>query len=191
MLKKILKACLLSVALFSMLIFTAPSVSLAQDAFPKMAVVDMNGILQHAKAGKTIQSQLEKKRASYQKQIKKQETALRSAEKVLLKEKGTLSASDFAKKRKIFEKKVLSAQKMVHEHKRTLEYGVSVALNVLKKSAAQVVADIAKERKLSMVFLKDSVVIAEKSLDITAESLKRLDAKITKIPVTWSLPNKK
>ena len=80
---------------------------------------------------------------------------------------------------------------MVHEHKRTLEYGVSVALNVLKKSAAQVVSDIAKERKLSMIFLKDSVVIAEKSLDITAEALKRLDAKITKIPVTWSLPKKK
>lgn len=161
----------------------APAV--ATQAFP-IAVVDMNKVLQVSEAAKNARDQLEAKRKEYQDQISTQENALRSTEQELAKEKASMSEADFNKKRQAFEAKIVEAQKLVQEHKKSLDVGFNNSLATLQNEVAAIVGDISKERKFLMVMSNDGVVLAERSLDITEEVLTRLNKKIKKLPVDWS-----
>ena len=157
----------------------------AAQNFP-IAVVDMNKVMQVSEAAKDARDQLEAKRKSYQDQIATQESALRSTEQELAKQKASMSEADFNKKREEFESKIVEAQKLVQEHKKSLDTGFNNSLATLQGEVATIVGDIAKERKFLMVMSNDGVVLAERSLDITDEVLTRLNKKIKKLPVDWT-----
>ncbi len=154
-----------------------------------IAVVDMTRIMQVSEAAKNIQSQLETKRKEYQEKIAVQENTLRSAEQELIKQKSSLSEEEFGKKRTEFEGKIVVAQKQVQEHKRSLEFGFNGGVGKIQNEVASIVGDIAKERKFMMVLSNDAVVLAERSLDITDEVIKKLNDKLKKVPLDWNAPS--
>jgi Skp family chaperone for outer membrane proteins len=57
-------------------------------------------------------------------------------------------------------------------------------MSKVRDTLLQVVADVAGEQKASLVLSKQQVVIVEKSLDLTATVLERLDKKLPSVPVT-------
>lgn len=187
-----LKRIIASVAVVAGVVFmlaspvkAADTAAAAASTFP-IAVVDMNKVLQVSDAAKNARDQLEAKRKEYQDQISAKESALRSTEQELIKQKPSMSEADFNKKREEFEGKVVEAQKLVQEHKKSLDVGFNNSLSTLQNEVAAIVGDIAKERKFLMVMSNDGVVLAERSLDITDEVLTRLNKKIKKLPVDWS-----
>lgn len=157
----------------------------AQAAFP-IGVIDMNKIMQATDAAKGIFTELEGKRKEYQTQIEKEESVLRTAEQEILKQKDSLSKEDFDKKRKGFEEKLVSAQKMVQEKKRTLDLVYGESMNKLRDRATQVIADVAKEKGLAVVLTEDAVVLAVQSMSITEEVITRMNKSVKKIPVEWT-----
>lgn len=180
----------LAVAGFAALLMpAAPALAADPVAAPGLAgiaVVDMNKVLQVSEAAKDARNQLEAKRKEYQDQITSQETSLRSSEQELIKNKSSLSEEEFNKKRAALEEKIVSAQKLVQEHKKSLDTGFNNSLNALQNEIAGIVGDIAKERKLSLVLSNEGIILGERSLDITDEVLSRLNKKITKLPVNWT-----
>ena len=141
----------------------------------KILVVDIPNVLSRSKAAQDIQKQLEEQRRSYQSQIASQEEKLRSAQVELDRQRGVLSADAFEKKQKEFRDQIASVQKGVQEKKGTLEGGFNQSMGELRKAVVTVVAEIAKERKATLVLANQQVVLVEKTLDITDEVLEKLN----------------
>jgi len=151
---------------------------------PVIAVVDVQSILQEAAASKAIQKQLDTQRQTYQNDISKQEEKLRAAEQELNNQRSILSADAFAQKRREFEQQVADVQRTVQARKRALDQAFNESMSKVRDTLLQVVADVAGEQKATLVLAKQQVVIVEKSLDLTASVLERLNKKLPTVPVT-------
>lgn len=168
-----------------------PSLVLAEEKVESLAVgvVDIQAVLQKSVAGKNIQTQLDKKRKEYQKQISAKEDSLRTAEKKILDQRDKLSEAEFNTKRESFEKDVIAAQKLVQKNKRSLDTGFSRALSKLRDDIRITIADVAKGKRYAMVVSRDAVIIAAKDMDITKEVITALDKRVKKVPIDWSVKN--
>ncbi len=153
----------------------------AQATSIKIAVIDVEKVLNESKAGKSIQAQLKKRRESFQKEFFKRENDLAKAQKTLVKQKKNLSPKEFTKKRKEFEKKLLDAKTLFGKSRNSLEKELGSALSTLRKNIIQATAKVADENKFDIVLKRESVVIAEQSMDITDKVLTRLNKKVSNI----------
>lgn len=148
-------------------------------------VIDMTRVMKETDAAKGIFSTLESKRDEYEKQIQKEGDTLQALEKDIIAKKSKMSEDEFNKARKDFEDKLVKAQKMVQERKQTLDKGMADGINKLRDEARKITADVAKERGYASVLTQEAVVLAEPSLDVTDEVVKRLNAKVKKIDIKW------
>jgi Skp family chaperone for outer membrane proteins len=164
-------------AVFSVLI--APVSAYAQDV--RIAVVDIEKVLNESKAGKSVQSQLKNRREAFQKEFSERENKLMAAEKILVQQKTDLSAEEFTKKRKEFEQQLLETRNLFQKRRNSLDKGLGNALTDLRKNIIEVTASVADEAKYQVVLTRDSVVIVQKEMDITNEVLSRLNKKISSI----------
>lgn len=149
-------------------------------------VIDLNAIMQTSDAAKGILSALEGKRKEFQAQILKEEDALRAAGQQFEKEKATLDKDKLEARRRALDERLFNGQKMVQERKAVLDRAFNDSMLRLKKEAAKIVAEIAKERNLSAVLTQEAVILSVPELDLTDEVIKRLNAKVKKIPVEWT-----
>ncbi len=148
-------------------------------------VIDMSRVMKETDAAKGIFAELESKRGEYQKQVKKEEDSLRTAEQEIIKQKDKMSEEEFKKAKMSFEEKVFAAQKLVQERKKTLDDALNNSIDKLRAAAAKETAAVAKEKGYSAVFTQDAVMLAEPGLDLTDEVVKRLNANTKKIPIKW------
>lgn len=169
----------LFLALFCLV--TVVPISFAHAQQNKIAVVDVEKVINESKAGQSIQKQLSAKREVFQKEFTGRENNLMNAEKELLKKKSESSAEDFATQRKAFEKQLLETRNLFQKRRASLDKGLGNALSELRKNIIQVTAEIADENKYQVVLTRDSVVIIEKEMDITDKVLARLNKKTPNI----------
>lgn len=152
-------------------------------ASTSIAVVDVIQILAKSEASVSINTQREVLRSSFLDEISKSEQELRQEEQELSKLAKTLSQEEFAQRRKVYEEKLIATRKKAQNKKRVLEESTSKANEFLREQLYLVVQEIASERGYQLVISNKDVIAGEKSLDITAETLKRLNAKVKKIPL--------
>lgn len=183
--KRILTLLLTAIILAQPAMAADTAAPAAGTQFPSaiVAVVDMQKILQDSTAAKGVRDQLAGRRASYQQQVTADSQKLREAEKELIAQRGKISDEEFAKKRGEFEKKVSDAQKAIQERTRILDTAFNEALNTIRGSIGQIVADAAKARGVTLVLDKSQVVVVESSLDITSVVLADLNKKLPKVDV--------
>ena len=169
---------LLAALFLAFIICIAPA---AQAAPPTVAIVDVEKILAESKAAQSLQKQIQAKKESFQKEFSVKESELKKTETDLMAEREKLSAEEFGKKRKAYEEKILETRKLFQKRRNSLDEGLNVAMSELRKNIAQATTDVAGEKKYDIVLTRDSVLIADKALDITSDVLKKLDAKLTDI----------
>jgi len=148
---------------------------------PTVAIVDVEKILAEAKAAKSLQSQIQSRKESFQKEFSAKEKELKTIETTLSAEREKISAEEFGKKRKAYEEKILETRKLFQKSRNSLDEGLSKAMQELRKNIVESAAAVADEKGYDIVLTRESVLIAEKSLDITADVLKALDAKVSDI----------
>jgi Skp family chaperone for outer membrane proteins len=156
----------------------------ASPKVPSIAIVDVQMLLSESTAAKNIQKQLQEKRDALQKEFGQYEEKLRADEKALSDEKGKLDEAAFKLKREAFEKKLLETQGLVQKKKRDLEQAVLDSTAVLRDALLKIVATISEEKKYDVVLTRQNVVLADKTLDITAQVLEKLNATLTAVPLT-------
>ncbi|PZQ44965.1 MAG: outer membrane family protein [Micavibrio aeruginosavorus] len=169
-------------ALFALTLF-APAPAKAADA-PTIGIVDVEYILAQSKAAQSLQKQIQAKKEAFQKEFSAKEKELKTTENSLLAEQGKVTAEEFAKKRKAYEEKIIETQKLFKKRRGALDDGLANAMKELRKNIVEATTAVASEKKYDIVVTRESVLIAEKNLDITPEVLKALDAKITDIKLT-------
>lgn len=149
-------------------------------------VIDMSLVMRESDAAKGIISQLDGKRTEFQKEMQKEEDALRSAEEQIRATREKMSEEEFGKKRKEFEEKLIATQKKAQERKKMLDDAFGKSFEQLRDNAANITAAVAKERGLAAVLTQDAVILAAPHLDLTDEVMKRLNKDVKKIPVNFS-----
>lgn len=153
----------------------------AHAAAPMIAIIDVDKILSESKAAKSLQKQIQTKKESFQKEFSQKESELKKNETELLAQREKLTAEEFGKNRKAFEEKILETRKLFQKRHSSLEGGQKAAMAELLNNIAQLTSEVADEKKYDIVLTRDSVVVFDKTLDITAEVLKKLDAKISEV----------
>ncbi len=172
--------------IFAIMIFAflvpviAPSVAHAEQS---IAIVDVDKVFAEAKAAKALQSHIKTKKEAFQKEFSAKEKELKAAETTLMAEQGKLPAEEFGKKRKAYEEKIIETQKLFKKRRADLDGGLAKAMQELRKSVVEAAAVVADEKKIDIVLTRESVLIAEKALDITSDVLTKLDAKVSDIPL--------
>jgi outer membrane protein len=159
----------------------APVIAQAQVS---VAVVDMQEILSDSAAARNILEQLKGHREKLEKEIKGIEDALKKEEQELIKQRETAKPEDFAKSRKAFEKKLVENREKVQKRRKAAEAAFNKAVGVLRENILKVVTDLAAERKIQMVVTKQNIIVSDRSLDITADVMAKLNETVKTIKVT-------
>ncbi len=148
-----------------------------------IGVVDVSYILTQSSAAKSIQEQRETHREIFLSEISQAEQELRTEEQKILEMRATLSSEEYAKKRQAYETKLIETRKMTQEKKRVLEEASNTSMDALREHLYVVVQSIANERGFELVISNKNVIAGEKSLDITQETLEKLNQEIETIPL--------
>jgi len=148
-----------------------------------IAIVDVEQILAKSKAAQDLQKQLSAKKESFQKEFAAKEKQLKETQDSLVASKGKLSDEEFAKKYKAYEEKVNDTRQQFQKSRNSLDQGLGKSMAELRKDIVEATASVADEKHFDIVLSRESVLIAEKTLDITSDVLAKLDAKVTSIPL--------
>lgn len=163
---------------------TAP----APTAPPVILVVDVQLIMRESKAAKGIAQNIEQQRQVYTKEISKTEADLRAARDELERQRTILSPEAFNAKGREFQQKVDELGRNSQSKKQTLEYSHNLAMKQVLDNMLAVVSDIAVERKATVILPKDAVLLVDKGLDVTAETLQRVDQRLPTVAVNIVAP---
>lgn len=148
-----------------------------------VAVLDVNHILRDASAAKAVRDQVDKQRDAYQADLVQQENKLRETDKQLAQQRATLSQEEFAKQRNDLNQKIDQLRQESDKRKQQLEKAFNAGMQQVTKALEGVLAEIAKQRGLTLVLNKAMVPLSANDLDITQEALKALNAKLPTVAV--------
>lgn len=141
----------------------------------KLAMVDMQRVLNETKAGKAARTKLEKSSKSKQAKFDKKRAALESEAGKL----GSLKGQELAAAQEKLQRESVELQNMLMALEQELGDQHNKLLESMYANAQAIVADVAKEKGLDIVLVRDpmTVIYAKESLDITTDVVSRYDAK--------------
>ncbi len=141
----------------------------------KLAMVDMQRVLNETKAGKAARSKLERSSKSKQAKFDKKRKNLESEAAKL----GSLSGQELAAAQEKLQREGIELQNMLMALEQELAEQHNKLLEKMYKNSQAIVADMAKEKGLDLVLVRDpmTVIYADGGLDITGEVVKRYDKK--------------
>lgn len=163
------------------LFYVGATPSYAQDS-SMIVVVDIQQLETMSVAGKALRKKIDAKRQSLLAEVKKEESSLKAKQQEIAKARSSLSAEEFKAKAQAFEAKFRDAQAKITKKRQSFEKSAVEAHGKLRKEVVSVVGDISTEKKYKLVVSRQSVVIVEKSIDITAQAMDKLNAKVKSIP---------
>ena len=170
----------IAIVIAAVIIFAAPAARAALVA-PSIAIVDQIQVLEKSDAVKGIEKQFEGRRKALKDELVKQDNALKAAADDLKKKSAAMAPDAFKKERDGFEAKVAEAQKKMQDMKASLDADYGKLMGVVQKNMLQIIADIAKEDEVNLVLSNQQVIMFAPEIDITAEVVKRLNAKLPKV----------
>ncbi len=156
----------------------------AYAAPPTVAIVDVEKIMADSKAAQSLQKQITAKKEAFQKEFAEKEKQLKATDTALMASRDKVTAEEFNKQRKAYEEQILETRKLFQKRRNSLDEGLSKAMQELRRNIIEAAASVADKKSYDIVLTRDSVLIAEKSLDITADVLSTLDANIASIQLT-------
>lgn len=151
---------------------------------PTIAIIDYNKVVLESKAGASLQGQIEAKREAFSREFAEKDKALKSSQAGLIEAREKLTAEEFNNKRKAFDAQVAEVKSLFEKRRNGLQQGVDKAMTELRRNILEASAKVASEKGFDIVLSRESVVIAEKDLDITADVLLALDTKVSSIPLS-------
>lgn len=156
-------------------LLASPAGWAAEGGQPTIAIIDMQQILRESKAVQDMQRKIEQLRASYQGEFREKEEMLRQRDQELARQRSAMSAEGFAQGRQQLEREVAAAQRDIQERRKSLEALFQQGMAQVRLALVTIVQDIAKQRDVDLVLTKTTVVLVRPDLEITEETLEKLD----------------
>jgi len=143
--------------------------------------LDFNYILNNSTAGKKVQDSLQKRLKDGISSLNKKEKSLQEEEKKIIQQKKVLSQDEYKNQVEKLRSKVSSLQKERGSVLRNLDKKRTKAKNELLKNLNPIIKEYMQEKKIRYVMDKKSLILADESLDITKDIIKRLNDKIKSV----------
>lgn len=151
----------------------------------KIAVVDVQNILDHSIALKDLSSQAEKKMQGLQDESNQKLQELKKEEESLLQNKGKVPLSDTKKRSAAFEHKVQDTKKYAQSQKTKLDKAYSNGIMQINNVINQIIEDICKVKGCTIVLPTSQLLYADPELNITQEVLDKLNVLISNIKLDF------
>jgi outer membrane protein len=177
-----MRARLLAVALA---LACATAGARAQQAVPQpvIVVVDMTQIMREAKAAKDVQAQVERQMDAYSKEVEREEGELKKLRDDLERQRTALAPELFNQRSQEYQQRYTALDHDVQVKRQALQQNYSDAMTRVENVAMQIIADVAKERKATMVVAKAALLYMNDGMDVTQDVTKRLDNKLPTMAV--------
>lgn len=166
------------------LLVSAATVSTAGAANPAVIlIVNTEQIFSQAKVGISIRDQIQGMAKKLQAEDKRGQEAIEAEAKKLTEQRALLSQEDFKKKIEELQKKDEAHQRKMRQKGQELQLGANKARAEVEAAIRPIFQNI-MEKNGATILLDQSVVLAGGvDLDVTAEVLKQLDAKLATVTV--------
>ena len=156
---------------------TVPAIAAAAEvpAIKKIAMVDMQRVLNDTKAGQKARKDLESSSKTKQEKLDKKRQKLESDAGKLK----SLSGESLARAQEQLQKESIELQSMLMTLEQELGEQHNKLLEKMYKNAQELVTKVAKEKGIDLVLVRDAmtVIYTKDGLDITSEIVKMYDAK--------------
>jgi outer membrane protein len=154
----------------------------------KIAVVNMQAVMNDSTAVKSIRQPLESKRKIYHAEISKQDSELQKTNIELQKQQSALAKDVFESKFKALQAQATALREESEGKKRILENAASASDVQVQKAFGEIIADLAKEKGFNVALPSMQTLYADPTLDITADVTKRLNEKMPNYTVKFDAP---
>ncbi len=169
-----MKKILISILLF--ISFLLPGYS-----SEKIVYLDVEKIMQDSIAGKSIISQLKKKREVSISKFKKKEKEIIDKEKKLISQKNVLSKEEFEGKIKELRSDISNFQKERNKTSNVITKLRIKASNNLINKLTPILEDYSKKNSIRIIIQKKNIVMGNKDDDITKDILELVNQKVKNI----------
>ena len=171
-------------ALVAMFAVGTPANAYGQATPPaKIVILEFQRIMLESAAAIDIKVQIDQRRLVYQNDITKQEKMLREAERELARQATILAPDALAQKRREFEGRIAEVQTGMQARKRELDQAFAYGMKEVQRTLTMIIAALAKERDFNLVLPHGQIVFSDSSLNITDETLRRLNAQLPTVKV--------
>jgi Skp family chaperone for outer membrane proteins len=150
---------------------------------PTIAIIDVQRILQESLAAKSVQKQLDTRRATFQTETEAEENALRQAEENLSKSHDHIAADVYADHEQQLRQRFLAVERRVDTRRKALDQAFTDSMNAVKASLLDIVQTVAHEHGANLVLIKQQALWADPALDVTDEVLDRLNKTLPQVAV--------
>ncbi len=125
---------------------------------PVILIVDLQQILQDAKAAKAVQAVINQEYSSYTKEVAQQEDELQKSRTELERQRTILAPDAFNTRARDLQQRYDELGQVVQGRRQSLQQSLNEAMVKVKNAALEVIADMVKERRGNLVIEKQAVV---------------------------------
>lgn len=160
----------------------------ADMSIDRIGLIDLDGVLRASEGAARVRDLLDEQRREFQREFAAREAALQETERKLVAQRDELDEAEFARQLADFEASVTQIQKEIQYRREAIDVAFQEAQSRLRNLAMQIVTELAQEKKLDLVLVRESALIFLPSLNLSDEVLRRLDerTKDARIEVTVS-----
>ena len=158
---------------------------------PVIAVLDVQQVLRRAVAAKRIRKVMEARRKKFEKEISEERLQLQGEENQLRKQSTILSPEAMNNKRRVLENKVSDLRRKAEQKRGILNRAFNGATRELRQEIAKVLADLMKERNITITLARKAVLVFDQRLSVTEEVLNRLDKNLPNVKIDFKNPKNK
>lgn len=158
-----------------------PPVAAAPAAPSVILVVSMETLFTQSKAAQSLRTQMIAAGKKLQAEDKSGKDAIEADFKKLSEQRSLLTQEDLQKKAQAIQERGAKHEMSMRSKGQALEMGSQVARGKIAEALGPIFADIMKAHGGSVMIDRAAVVAGGVDLDVTAEALKALDAKLTTV----------
>jgi Skp family chaperone for outer membrane proteins len=163
---------------------TAPAAVAGATKTPVILVVDRGAILRTSAAGKDLIKQVDELGKSMEAKYGEEEKKLRADAQELQEQAGVLSAEARNKKERDLRERGEALQKKVQEEQTAIQNGINAARTQIEQNLGPILNALFQERGATIMLDRGAIVLGSVDIDITAETITRLDQIMPSVKVT-------
>lgn len=168
--------------------------ALGQDVVPPpspvIAVVDVQVVLRQAAAAASIRQQIDDYSVEFQGKIDEEKMKLEAESRELQEQRTLLSAEAFAQRRQNLQRDQGDLQEYVKTVRNVLSEAMKQARQTMEAALIEEINAMAEEHGVNLILNRRQALYASAALDLTDVALRRLDARLSEVPIDISTVEK-
>lgn len=171
--------------LAGLILFLPFCVNAAHNFEVKIAVVDVQAILESSLAVQGIRKSIDSISQNIHDEMSKKESELKKNEDEILKKKNVLNEENFNIEVNNFNIKLSEAQKDLQNKKIKLEQAHAESIEKVHEETITIITELSKKHSFNLVLPSSQVLFAAENLNITQEVLKQLNDRLKVVKVNY------